>query len=111
MQKNNNPSTYKFFPAPPIIPTYYQYQDVNADTKLQNTVTLYFLEKTIDWLKYDKEFKKVKKYLKYINGSDGYTIIYKLLKLLVKRGNTNWYDLKIQTNLVKDFIRHKLSNL
>jgi hypothetical protein len=102
---------YRYYPAPPVISSYYKYQNVNADQNLQHTVTLYFLEETIDWMKYDKSFKRVKKYLRDIKGPDGYNIIYKLLRLLVKRGNTNWYDLKIQSSLVKNFIRHKLESL
>ena len=100
-----------YFPPPPIIQTYNQYQDVNNDKNLQNTQTLYFLNKTIDWIKYDKSYNRLKKLQKYFKGPDGYEITYKLLKLFVKRGNTNWYDLKIQQDLVKDFIKHKLSKL
>lgn len=102
---------YRYYPAPPIIPSYYKYQNVNADQTLQHDVTMYFLEETIDWMTYDKSYKKVKKYLRDIKGVDGYNIIYKLLRLLVKRGRTNWYDLKIQSSLVKSFIRHKLESL
>ena len=105
------PAAYKYFPAPPIIQTYHKYQDVNNDTNLQHKETLYFLGKTIDWIKYDKSFKSLKKFEKYFKGADGYEIMYKLLKLFVKRGNTNWYDLKIQQDLVKDYIKHKLSKL
>ena len=100
-----------YFPPPPIIQTYHQYQDVNNDKHLQNTQTLYFLNKTIDWIKYDKSYSSLKKLQKYFKSPDGYEITYKLLKLFVKRGNTNWYDLKIQQDLVKDFIKHKLSKL
>jgi hypothetical protein len=100
-----------YFPPPPIIQTYNKYQDVNNDKNLQNTQTLYFLNKIIEWIKYDKSYNSLKKLLKYFKGTDGYEITYKLLKLFVKRGNTNWYDLKIQQDLVKDYIKHKLSKL
>ncbi len=102
---------FKYFPAPPIITTYHQYQDVNNDTYLQQKETLYFLDKTLDWIKNEKSFKKLKKFSKYLKGPDGYEIMHKLLRLFVKRGNTNWYDLKIQQSLVKDYIKHKLSKL
>ncbi len=101
--------TYKYFPAPPLITTYHQYQDVNNDDNLQHMETLYFLSETLDWIDNDKSFKKLKKFKKYLKGSDGYEIMHKILKLFVRRGNTNWYDLKIQRSLVKDYIRHKLS--
>ncbi len=91
--------------------TTYSYQDVNADKKLQYSITNYFLDKTIDWMKTDKSFKKVKKYLRDLNGPDGEEIMHKILRLFVKKGDTNWYDLKIQKSLVKDYIRHKLAKL
>ena len=100
---------YKYFPAPPVITTYHQYQDVNNDSYLQEKETYYFLDKTLNWIKEDKSFKKLKKYERYLKGPDGYTIMHKLLKLFVKKGNTNWYDLKMQQSLVKDYIKHKLS--
>lgn len=104
-------STYKYFPAPPVISTYHQYQDVNNDPNLQHTETLYFLDKTLEWIKYDKSYKKLKKFERYLKGPNGYEIIHKLLKLFVRKGNTNWYDLKVQQSLVKDYIKHKLSKL
>ncbi len=103
--------TYKYFPAPPIISTYHQYQDVNNDSNLQHMETLYFLDKTLDWIKTDKTFNKLKKVEKYLKGPDGYEIMYKLLKIFVRKGNTNWYDLKVQKSLVKSYIKHKLSKL
>lgn len=104
-------SAFKFFPAPPVIPTYYKYQDVNNDIYLQEKETFFFLDKTIDWIKHDKSFQKLKRFERYLKGPDGYTIMHKLLKLFVRRGDTNWYDLKVQQNLVKDYIKHKLSKI
>ena len=89
----------------------YNYQNINNDLNLQENVTDYFLEKTIGWIKNDYSFSKCKKHLKKLEGVHGDDIMYKLLKLFVKKGNTNWYDLKTQKDLVKDFIRHKLKSL
>ena len=50
----------------------------------------------------------IQKLLQYYK--EGYDIVYHLLRLFVKRGNTNWYDLKIQYDLVMRYIRHKLSD-
>jgi hypothetical protein len=102
---------FNYFLAPPIIQTYHKYQDVNNDVDLQEKETFYFLDKIIDLIKHDKSFKKLKRFERYLKGPDGYTIMHKLLKLFVKRGNTNWYDLKIQESLVKDFIKHKLNKI
>ncbi len=102
---------YKYFPAPPIIQTLHQYQNVNNDKNLQDMETTYFLDKTIEYINKDKSWSKLKKFKKHLNGPDGYEIIYKLLKLFVRKGNTNWYDLKMQKYLVLDYIKHKLSKL
>jgi len=106
----NNSQTQIYFEPPPFIQTTIKYQDVNNDKKLQDIVTNKFLNKTIKWLHDDKDFNKSKKYLSKIEGKEGYEIIYKLLKLFVKKGDTNWYDLSDQSTLVKDFIRYKLSH-
>jgi hypothetical protein len=100
-----------YFVPPPIISSYTRYQDVNNDSKLQEMETLYFLERTKECIKYNKSWNKLKKFSKYLKGEEGYEIMHKLLRLFVKRGNTNWYDLKIQQELVLDFIKHKLSKI
>jgi hypothetical protein len=104
-------SSYVYYPAPPIISSIYNYQNVNNDNNLQDMETRYFLNKITECIKYDKSWKKLKKLQKHFKGDDGYEITYKLLRLFVKRGNTNWYDLKMQQDLVLDFIKHKLSKL
>ena len=103
-----SPNSFIYFQPPPFIETVYKYQNVNADKELQNIVTTKFLKKTIKWIEGDKNFKKYKKYNSLMKSSDGYDIIYKMLKLFVKKGNTNWYDLSRQESLIKDFIKYKL---
>jgi len=100
-----------YFPAPPIIQSFTRYQDINNDSKLQDMETLFFLERTKECIKRDKSWKKFKKFSKYLKGEEGYEIMHKLLRLFVKRGNTNWYDLKMQQELVMDFIKFKLSKI
>ncbi len=102
---------YYIYPAPPIISSITSYQNVNTDSNLQDMETRYFLNKIIECITYDNSWKKLKKLKKYFKNDEGYEITYKLLRLFVKRGNTNWYDLKIQQELVMDFIKHKLSKL
>jgi len=104
-------SEYKYFPAPPFIPTIHTYQNVNLDENLQRTVSNKFRIYTIDWMENDTSFKSVKKYLKDIKGRNGEMIIRKILNLFVVRGNTNWYDLELQISLVKGFILHKLKSV
>ena len=109
--QNQDGSSYNYYPPPAYIPTYYQYQNVNADKDLQYKVTIFFLDELIDWMEHDSSYKSVKKYLKYVKSAQGYDIVHKLLRLFVRNGDTNWYDLKVQKSLVKDYIKHKLSKL
>ena len=97
-----------YFPAPPVILTTRKYQNVNADRRLQNMVTKKFLKKTKNWIKTDPNFKTIKKFSKKIESEEGYTIMHYILRLLVKRGNTNWYDLDLQEGIVKKYILFKL---
>ena len=93
------------------VPTTYKYQNINNDKNLQNLETTYFLDKTIEWMKHDSSFSKVKKYISILRGENGYEIIHKILRMYVKQNNTNWYDLKAQKILIKQYIRHKLKQL
>jgi len=99
-----------YFEPPPffVAANSIKYENVNNDTKLQQMVTEKFLNKTISWLEDDN---KSKKYLSKIKGPDGYDIIHTLLKLFIKKGKTNWYDLSPQSHLVKDFIKYKLKTI
>jgi hypothetical protein len=97
--------------VPTYVPTTYRYQDVNADKQLQYIVTSHFLQKTIKWMKEDSSYAKIKKYSSALKGPQGYDIMHKILRLFVKNGYTNWYDLKAQSSLVKQFIRHKLNKI
>ena len=111
VQKKEESKTTYYFPAPPIISTINSYQNVNNDQRLQDMETSYFLDKTLEYINYDNSWSKLKKFKKYLKGEDGYEIIHKILKLFVRRGDTNWYDLKVQQDLVMDFIKHKLTKL
>ena len=97
-----------YFPAPPVILSYRQYQNVNADKKLQNMVTKKFLKKLKVWINDDPQFKSIKKFKKIIDKEEGYDVMRCILKILVKRGKTNWYDLDLQQTLVKKYILFKL---
>jgi hypothetical protein len=112
---NSNTNKFEILPSfnRPVsyVPTTYRYQDINNDKNLQNLETTYYLDKTIEWMKNDSSFSKVKKYLSDLRGENGYDIIHKILRMYVKQNHTNWYDLKVQKILVKQYIRHKLKQL
>ena len=97
-----------YFVPPPFILSYKRYQNVNADKRLQRMVTNKFLKKLKVWLKEDKSFKQVLKFKKIIDKDEGFDVVHYILKILVKRGRTNWYDLDLQTYLVKKYILLKL---
>lgn len=97
-----------YYPPPPYILTYKEYQNVNADKRLQDMVTVKFLKKLKGWLNSDSEFKSVKKFKKIIDKDEGYDVVHYILRILVKRGKTNWYDLDLQVPLVKKYILFKL---
>ena len=88
-------------------------QDVGDDPKLQETVTKFYLDKTIKWLGKNPEFAKLKKQLKFIQSKKGSGFIYKILKSFIKKNRINWYDLRTDDNYedVKDYIREKIAQL
>lgn len=98
---------------PPFIPhikSYYEYLDVNQDKNLQKNVTMFFYREMMDkWINNDIQYKKLKN-KKLLKSKDGLQLIYKILNKLVKKGETNWYDLRDpQYELTKDFIFYQLN--
>tara|TARA_B110000977_G_scaffold201234_1_gene294889 strand:+ start:4761 stop:5141 length:381 start_codon:yes stop_codon:yes gene_type:complete len=102
-----NPTITPFIPH---IKSYYEYIDVNQDKKLQKNVTMFFYREMIDnWIINDIQYKKFKN-KKLLKKKDGLQLIYKILNKLVKKGETNWYDLRDpQYELTKDFIFYQLN--
>ena len=97
-----------YYPPPTYILSYRQYQNVNTDKRLQDMVTKKFLKKLKGWLKNDPSYKSVSKFKKIIDKDEGYDAVHYILRILVKRGRTNWYDLDLQEELVKKYILFKL---
>jgi hypothetical protein len=116
-QKNdpttNNVITYDrpltYFLPPPVINSTLMYQDVNKDTILRKNITNFFLKKTIKWINNYSEFKNNKHLLSKLKTNIGYELIYNILRQFIKKNNCNWYDLRNNYELVKDFIRYRLN--
>jgi hypothetical protein len=96
------PKFKKYYPAPPIIESVYEYQDVNKDVNLRKQVTLYYYNKLLKWIETDDMFKHISK--KNLESVDGQYLIYKLLRKFIKKSKVNWYDLRDNHSLIKEYL-------
>ena len=82
--------------------------DVGKDMNLRKEISKYYLEKTVEWIVKDN---KLKKYSKLLKSKDGLEVIYNLLRVYVKNGKANWYDLRDPNNapVIKEYLKYKLS--
>ena len=101
----------RYYPAPPIIGTYFEFIDVNKDERLRNQVSKFFHKKVIKWINNYPEFSHLKKIKSKIDNDQGYILIYSLIKKFVDETNINWYDLKQHYSVFKDYLRFKLSEI
>ena len=100
----------KIIVAPTPLVSGVEYQDVGQDMNLRKDVSAFYLVKTIEWIEKDKDFKSLKKRLRILKSNKGLELIYNLLRLLVRNGKANWYDLRDSWNypIVKEFLKYKL---
>ncbi len=98
----------KYYPPPPLIGTFFEYIDVNKDTSLRKSVTMFFHKKVIKWVSSYEEFSHLKKYKTTLNSEEGYKLIYNLIRKFVKDYNINWYDLRDYYPTFKDYLRYQL---
>jgi len=108
MVQNKNIRIKKYFPPPPYVGTLIEYIDVNKDKNLRKSVTDFFHKKSIKWTSKYPEYSHVKKYLKKLKSSEGYDVIYQLIRQFVKQYNINWYDLRDYYVTFKNFLKAKL---
>jgi hypothetical protein len=108
---NPETGTRKYYPVPPILPTPFEYQNVNADPQLRRNVTEFYVYKISKWIKSDPDFAKFKRLTNHFNTKQGEITIYNLLKEFVAKSNINWYDIRDNYQLVKDYFKYKLSYL
>jgi hypothetical protein len=97
--------TYKrYWPAPPLINSVYEYQNVNKDLTLRKKMTETISKKMVEWIENDSDFSKFKNKKNYITSVDGMMDIYKLLRQFVKKSGLNWYDLLDHVSSVKKYL-------
>ena len=111
MNTINDKRVLRYFIPPPIVTSVVEYQDINKDKKLRENITSFFLKKSIKWIKNYKEFDHLKNKINLLESDKGYNIIYNLLREFVKKGENNWFDLRDNYDIIKDYLRYKLGKI
>jgi len=109
--QNNNqdiPKVRRYWPVPPMIRSDYLYQDVNKDVNLRNDVTNFFHRKIIKWINEYPEFKHLHSKKKFLESNEGRIHIYNLLRHFIKKSGINWYDLRDNYSIIKEYFSEKL---
>jgi len=105
---NQLPATRRYYPVPPLIDHVVEYQNINKDINLRKDVTKFFHDKVIKWINEYDEFKIHKSKLSFLKTSDGQMYIYNLLRHFVKKSGINWYDLRDNYSIIKEYLSKKL---
>ena len=105
------PQSRRYWPVPNRIQSIVEYQNVNVDLNLRKDVTNFFHKKVIKWINNYPEFNKHKSKLTSLKSIDGQIIIYKILRKFIKKSGINWYDLRDNYSIVKNYINIKLSSI
>lgn len=103
-----NPTFRRYWPEPPTIPIPNEYIDVNKDPNLRKDVTTFFHNKVLKWLDSESCFHKYKNKKSFLKSIEGQMHIYHLLRKFIKRSGINWYDLRDNYHIIKEYICKKL---
>ena len=88
---------------PMYIETTLEYQNVNKDIRLRENITNFYHKKAIKWA------NKNRNLLQNLDTPKGFKHIYNILRVFVKKYNVNWYNLKDNYYIVKEYIIKKLA--
>jgi hypothetical protein len=102
------PGFRRYWPVPPVIESVFEYQNVNTDLYLRKDVTLFFHKKVIKWINNYPEFSQHKSKLNLLNSVDGQMHIYNLLRKFIKKSGINWYDLRDNYSIIKEYLNANL---
>lgn len=102
------PAFRRYWPVPPVIESVFEYQNVNTDLHLRKDVTSFFHKKVIKWIKNYPEFSHHKSKLNSLESIDGQMHIYNLLRKFIKKSGINWYDLRDNYSIIKEYLNANL---
>ena len=105
---NEKPQYKRYWPVPNLIQSTLEYQNVNMDLNLRKDVTKFFHTKVIKWIKNYPEFSQYKSKLHFLESTDGQVHIYNLLRNFIKKSGINWYDLRDNYSIIKQYLNAKL---
>jgi hypothetical protein len=105
--------TKRYWPVPPMLNSgyIYEYQDVNKDMNLRNEITDFFQKKIIKWINMPEEYPgyaHLQDKKAFYETTPGRHEIYNLLRNYIKRSGINWYDLRDNYTIIKDYLSKKL---
>jgi hypothetical protein len=102
----------RYYPVPYVPPVIEEVYDVGKDMNLRKSVTDFYYEKLLKWIKTDSDFSGHKKDLGFLHTKAGYKYIYYLLRVYVKNGSANWYDLRDPINYpnIKKYLNFKVGS-
>lgn len=102
------PQYRRYWPVPVLLESVYEYQNINTDLNLRKDVTNFFQRKIIKWIKNYPEFSQHKSKLNFLESVDGQMHIYNLLRKFIKKSGINWYDLRDNYSIIKEYLNEKL---
>jgi hypothetical protein len=102
------PQVKRYWPVPPLIDSIYEYQDVNKDVNLRKDVTEFFHKKVLKWINEYSEFAHLKSQKHYLETDEGKMHIYNLLRHFIKKSGINWFDLRDNYSIIKEYLSEKI---
>jgi hypothetical protein len=112
--KSQVPTEYKkpeykrYWPVPPYVNPVYEYQNVNKDKNLRKDVRDFFHRKVLKWINENPDFNHLKSQRHFLESTEGKMVIYNLLRHFIKKSNINWYDLRDNYHIIKEYLSKKL---
>ena len=104
---NDNKNKILYLLPQQLIPTKIPYTNVNTNYALRDSVTSFFLNKTLKWMNNKELPSNFKSVLLSHKGND---FMYGILRKYVNKRGANWYDLRENKyDSVKSYIIRKLS--